>query len=338
MISTQLRKSAFARIFFNGIAVARNSGEGDRAANRAALASCVELLQKAGELFVFPEGTSSLGPKHLPFKAGAVQLILDWRAHDGGPLHVVPLGVHYECAWAFRSRVEVVAGAPIDITLPVGLPELARLRELRRRVTQALENVGVNFPDAAAQRDAEALATISALEARQPRFLTLKAFESEAPAISVEAWRALDAAASEGGAWRWHGVPIVPGARGIVALLELALLGPLVVAGILLNAPPWIAAAWAARKFADDKNVISLWKILVGVPAFGGWLVVAAITCRAAGTWCGFSIYAALTLTAWLGYDRLKRLAVSANNGLRHRALRPKYNAVATALREMSLR
>src|ERR1041385_6496227 len=33
--------------------------------------------RSGGELFVFPEGTSSLGPRHLPFKAGGAQLALD---------------------------------------------------------------------------------------------------------------------------------------------------------------------------------------------------------------------------------------------------------------------
>src|SRR3954470_18685749 len=70
LISTQLRKSLLGRIFFGGIGVARHADEGDRAANRAALGRCLERLQAGGELFVFPEGTSSLGPRHLPFKAG----------------------------------------------------------------------------------------------------------------------------------------------------------------------------------------------------------------------------------------------------------------------------
>src|SRR5947209_17059270 len=56
MISTQLRKNFLARIFFGGIAVVRHAEEGDRQANRAALASCGELLANNGELFVFPEG------------------------------------------------------------------------------------------------------------------------------------------------------------------------------------------------------------------------------------------------------------------------------------------
>jgi len=77
MISTQLRKNWFARLFFEGIAVNRTKDEGDRALNDAALRQCLDHLRTGGELFVFPEGTSSLGPRHLPFKSGAVWLLLD---------------------------------------------------------------------------------------------------------------------------------------------------------------------------------------------------------------------------------------------------------------------
>ena len=78
MISTQLRKNLFARMFFHGIAVTRTKDEGDRNLNEAALHECLEHLRAGGELVVFPEGTSSLGPRHLPFKSGAIWLLLDY--------------------------------------------------------------------------------------------------------------------------------------------------------------------------------------------------------------------------------------------------------------------
>jgi 1-acyl-sn-glycerol-3-phosphate acyltransferase len=181
MISTQLRKNRLARIFFNGIAVARSNDEGDREANKAALGECIALLQRDGELFVFPEGTSSLGPRHLPFKAGAAQLALDWldAGTRGGALRVLPVGIHYECAWAFRSAVEVVIGEPVDLALPEGMAALGRLRELKRRMSAGLEAVGANFSDAAAQREAEALATTVMMRAdsTRSRFAILKACE-----------------------------------------------------------------------------------------------------------------------------------------------------------------
>jgi 1-acyl-sn-glycerol-3-phosphate acyltransferase len=61
VISTQLRRSFFARLFFCGIALARKSDEEDRSQNDEALSACVRLLGNGGELFVFPEGSNSAG-------------------------------------------------------------------------------------------------------------------------------------------------------------------------------------------------------------------------------------------------------------------------------------
>jgi 1-acyl-sn-glycerol-3-phosphate acyltransferase len=337
LISTQLRKNFLARIFFSGIAVARTAEEGDRTANRAALAECVALMRGGGELFVFPEGTSTLGPRHLPFKAGAVQLILDWLESGGGVLNVIPLGVHYDCAWAFRSNVEVVVGPPIEIALANEMAPLGRLRELKRRTTIALETVGVNFSDAGAQREAEALATLASLTHGRSRFATLKAFEAGVPSELSIAWRALDSLATERRAARYHAVPLAPAFAGVRELAVLLVLGPVVIVGIAVNAPPWLAAWGASRKLADDSNVISLWKILVGLPAFVVWMTLVVGVLAAFQIWRGVGAFALLTWVMCAGYDRTKRAAVGAYNGLRHRALRPRFIAVIELL-EKSVR
>ncbi|MCX6929023.1 MAG: 1-acyl-sn-glycerol-3-phosphate acyltransferase, partial [Verrucomicrobia bacterium] len=93
LISTQLTRGWFARLFFHGIALARKKDEGDRQENEAAMGRCVEHLQTGGALFVFPEGTSSLGPRHLPFKSGAAWLILDYLERGGPPLQIIPVGI-----------------------------------------------------------------------------------------------------------------------------------------------------------------------------------------------------------------------------------------------------
>jgi len=66
LISTQLRRSVFARLFFHGIAVARKGDDEDRSHNGEALRECIQLLNGSGELFIFPEGTSSLPAQAAP--------------------------------------------------------------------------------------------------------------------------------------------------------------------------------------------------------------------------------------------------------------------------------
>jgi len=85
--------------------------------------------------------------------------------------------------------------------------------------------------------------------------------------------------------------------------------------------PPLLLGWLAARKFADDRNVIALWRILVGVPLFVIWFgVVSILLGLFAGVWWLLG-YALLTLAALKSLYRAKKLAVAVWNGLVHRAL-----------------
>src|SRR5204863_1924352 len=112
LISTQLTRSLFGRLFFTGIPVARDTGEGDRRANAASLTRCVEQLVAGGELAILPEGTSDLGPRHLPFKPG-IAVILSRLLSAGAPVTVVPVGLFYQAPERFRSAATVVIGPPV---------------------------------------------------------------------------------------------------------------------------------------------------------------------------------------------------------------------------------
>lgn len=147
MVKATLRRSLMGRLFFNGVEVAR-SEDGERGKNQEAIDECVSWLGRGGTLAVFPEGTSGLGPRHLPFKSGAARIALR-HLESGQPLTMLPLGIHYECPWAFRSRVEVVIGPPMPLRLPDHFNSPgARLQEVKRRLTESLESVGLNVPDA----------------------------------------------------------------------------------------------------------------------------------------------------------------------------------------------
>jgi len=320
MISTQLRRNWFARLFFDGIAVAR-SKDAQANDNPAALQRCVDHLRSGGRLFVFPEGTSSLGPRHLPFKSGAAWLIADCLATCSN-LTVIPVGIHYECAWAFRSKVEVVVGEPISTD---GLPEssLARIKELRRRIQSALEEVGLNVASAETQRELEQLAYVSTLATPRSWFDSLKALESGVPTPIRERARALEPQLQGRHLLRHQGVPLFPMRSPALYLMVLLLMAPMVLTGIAVNLPPLLAGWIAGKKFPDGLNVVALWRILVGAPLFVAWVVFTlAISCVTKKPLLAVS-YLLITLLALLLYYRVKKLAVAVHNGLRFPALRP---------------
>ena len=322
LISTQLRKNWFARLFFDGIAVVRTKDEGDRGVNTGALRECVALLRNGGRLFVFPEGTSSLGPRHLPFKSGAAQLLLDALGGPGSPIKVVPIGIHYECPWGFRSKVEVVVGAPVNTALEATLSPLGRLKELKRRFSAALEDVGVNVCSEQHQEMIQRLAYVATLATARSYFKTLKAFEHAIPEAVLSAWQALEPELDRRRLLRHQGVPLFPMGPVWVYLAAFLVLAPVVLLAWAMNLPPLAAAWWAGRTFPDDRNVISLWRILAGVPAFALWSLAVAVTLVASShsSWlAGYVVASGLGL--WL-YYRVKKLAVAVHNGLRHPDLR----------------
>lgn len=322
LISKQLRTNPLGRLFFDGIEVVRTKDEGDRSANTAALENCLQHLKQGGQLFIFPEGTSSLGPKHLPFKSGAVQLLNDHLTLTGGDIQVVPLGIHYECAWGFQSKVQVVVGEPINITIPATAMPWGRIKELKRRMQAALETVGVNVETKAQLDTIQRLAYVSTLATDRSYFQTLKSLEKAIPPEIQNAGQQLERAMQ--GHWliRHQGVPLFPMASVWAYLALLLLLAPIAGSAIVLNFLPFTAAAFAGWRLPDDRNVISLWRILVGVPLFILWVIGVLVAALVTGKLLWFGLYAFVTVLGVKLCYRVKKLAVAVHNGFRYPGLR----------------
>ncbi|MBI5771933.1 MAG: 1-acyl-sn-glycerol-3-phosphate acyltransferase [Verrucomicrobia bacterium] len=327
MLAAQLRRNAFGRLFFTGIEVVR---EKDRATdgaddphNAGALQRCLDHLAAGRELFIMPEGTSTLGPRHLPFKSGAARLLSDHLA-TGRPITVVPLGIHYDCAWGFRSKVEVVVGPPIATDLPAEATAFERLKELRRRIQPALEAVGINVESAERLRTIEQLAYIATLGTSRSYFSALKSLERHIPPTVAHAWQSLDTECARRRLWRHQGIPLFPIRPPWLYVAAALLVTPVMLAALAVNAPPFLAAAWAGQNFPDDRNVTSLWRILVGVPAFLLWIAVVAVATSATGHALWFAGYAALTAVGLSRYRVAHKILVAAHNAVFHADLRPR--------------
>ena len=323
LVSTQLLGNFLARLFFTGIPVSRSKDK-VRVDRSEVLLRSRDLLLSGGRLFVFPEGTSSLGPRHLPFKGGAARILADFLASDQ-PITVVPLAIAYESPWTFRSNVEVVVGPPISTELsdedredPVSV--------LRARIASALEEIGINVESAEYLELARKTAYSATLGTSASYYETLKAIEEGIPESVSSAWQELEAEMGKSPARPLchQGVPLFPVGPRIVYGLLFLVLAPVALTAFVLNLPPLLGAYWAGRKLSDDLNTISLWRLLVGAPLFILWAALVATATAVTGYWLAGCCYAAISYLGLRSYYRVRKLAVALSNSVRFSRLRKK--------------
>lgn len=335
LISVQLRRSLLGRVFFGGIEVARSKdrsmADGRQAnADDAALQACVDYVEEGGALVVMPEGSSDLGHRHLPFHKGAARILAQLAAHPGSPVQVVPLGIHYEQAWAWQSDVEVVVGEPIDTGLPADGTPAERINLLHERIARALESLAVQAGSADLFSERERIAYASTFGSERSYFAALKALEScmpEVAALSSKMEEEISATAGGRRLWRHHGVPLVPMANAWAYPLLWATLLPVCALAFLCNVVPLVCAWWAGKRFSDGRNTIALWRLLVGFPCLLLWvsaLLVAAIWLHSLPLWFAYVAISALGLRS---VRRVQKLSISLHNWM-----------IAPALREPLLR
>ena len=315
LVRAKLSRGIIGKVFFSGVEVNRRSDGGNRKDHEEMVETCVQHLQAGGPLAIFPEGTSKLGPSHLPFQSGAAHIALNFL-ETGEPLTVLPLGIHYESPYAFRSRVEVVIGEAIR--LEPSTQEKSRgeqLRAIKLKFTSALEEVGFNVPDERTLDVAQKFAYIATLGTNHRYFSALKSMEQKLPEKAVAAWEQLETKLSGRGVLRHQGVPLFATQPGIYAICALLLAIP-VLAGVLLNFLPLGVGRWAGRRFPDDTNIIALWQILAGVPLFILWLAAWLIVPSVIGYAWITPIYLAITWLSLKSCYRLKKLTVAAWNAL----------------------
>lgn len=209
VIGKNLTNNAFMRFFFRGqleiYRYPKNMTEMKH--NRKELNRIKSEIENGTSVLLFPEGTSHLGKGLLEIRKGV--------AHIVNSLHerkFVPIGLHYEKGWSFRSRVFVHVGEPAAI---VG----ETVEEIVDEVKSHMERV---YDD-----DYE--------------------FEK-------------------------------PPKNGLLAVSLFPIILLFFIANLLVMVIPYLIA----KKFADDNNVIALWRILSGVPTF----ILQSLMYVVAAFWC----------------------------------------------------
>lgn len=316
MVSAQLQRLPLGRFLFPGIAVARakDKARGIKANNGKALAECMELLKEGGQLFILPEGTSSLGCRHLPFNRGAARIVARSMATGVRPI-IQPLAVHYEDPIHWQSRVELLIGEPI---MPQNADEIA----IHQAITDGLEAVGAYFVDAEAQQMAEKLAYVRILGTDLSYAEHLKQLEGQITPGLSESLRELEAVAKDKGLFLHQGLPLMPVGLWRWDLVKWLLLAPIIACFSILNFPVLAAGYIAGKVLPDEPNVIAFWRMVVGLPVGLFWVVTVCVGLFlfAGPSW--FVLYGAISIVGLLAWYRFRKLTVALGNAVFHPEVR----------------
>lgn len=318
MISAQLHRFPLGRFLFHGIAVAREKdrARGIEVDNEKSLQACVALLKRDGQLFVMPEGTSTLGPRHLPYHRGAARIAR--AAMDAGVLPMlVPMAVYYEDPTGWQSRVEVLVGQPVRPR-----PE-DKVADLHRYITQGLDAVGANFGDADMQRKAELMAYAATLGTEVSYARTLKSFEAGLPEGLDASVQQLQQLARKKRLALHQGVPLVPVGPWLPYAVYWAVLAPVLLFFTLINLPALAAGHLASRRLPDAPNVIAFWRMAVGLPVGVAWAMLMSLLMWLLVGVSGVAVYWAITLGGIKAWYRFRKLSIALWNAIFHASARP---------------
>jgi 1-acyl-sn-glycerol-3-phosphate acyltransferase len=266
IVGKNLTSSPYLRILIGGnIDIFRKpQTDKERQCNRLQMQkACIASVEGNNPLVMFPEGTSKLGPTLLPLKKGIFYLCRDIIAstHKEKPVFLVPLGLHYEQGWAFRSAVSVMIGQ----IKAIQKADVADVNSFMEEVRRMLLNVTVNYDNVKEQRMAESFASLAAQccpRFSHSQFCRLFAMRNIPRSLLKQFINIYDDIQTAGIKRR----PLIFTNDTFSGIALAVLITPLIAAAFLLNFVPLAAAYFVSRKMADDDNVITLWRLIIFVP------------------------------------------------------------------------
>jgi hypothetical protein len=150
LVSIQLLRHWFLRLFIAGIPVVRPKDVERYGLDPASVASPVEAglahLRRGGDLGIFPEASSEWGHRPQPYKSGAARIACALIS-EGIEVEVIPVGLFYSTPDRFRSRAEVVRGPAVSIPVRNGRGDKEWEEAVASAMGSALDAVSVNCPD-----------------------------------------------------------------------------------------------------------------------------------------------------------------------------------------------
>jgi glycerol-3-phosphate O-acyltransferase / dihydroxyacetone phosphate acyltransferase len=318
------------------VRVHRRVDGADPGENAAMFAAAVAALRAGGALLIFPEGTSQPRPMLMPLRTGAARIVVG-AAAEGVHAALMPIGLVFDEPGTFRAARALVSVGPPVATDDVGrqyaqAPDAA-VRALTERLADAIRAQIVEAEDhhalellrtlerawrhergEAGRVDAEA-----SLAWRRDVMRTARALAERAPGrvaafrhhLELYAERLRDSGLSDAQLGQRYTVRIV--ARYALSnALNLAVMLPLALAGMVAHAVPYALTDLVARRLMDTAEEEATDKMAAGLVLYPlcwlaeGWLVWRGGGGGALAVFAMLLVPSGLVALAWR--DRLSRV------------------------------
>lgn len=298
----------------------------DTSRNVEAFARCWEALAEGEAIALFPEGKSHGEPSLQPLKTGAARIALDAEDHHGplGTL-IVPVGLIFEDRHAFRSRVLIRVGRPVDPAAEIARARSdheGAFRALTERIGDALSRLAPNYrswrearlvqraaaiwarPEIEVPTRDRMAAAIPVSQAFAEGYRELAAAQPErveALAARVERYdRALELCGLTDEQVASSYVPAQVLRYLLTTVPRLLVWLPVSLVGIALNWLPYRIPGWVARALRQPPHVAATYKVIVSVVVFPlFWLLEAGAVWRWLGALEGLLTLVVAPLSGW---------------------------------------
>ncbi|MEO6952901.1 MAG: 1-acyl-sn-glycerol-3-phosphate acyltransferase [Polyangia bacterium] len=267
-------------------------------------------LADGGNVLIFPEGVSHDEPTVLPLKTGAARMLARARGLGARGLSLQAVALDFDARDKFRSRAVVTYGPvhQVDALMTSDATESVRaLTNAAAHDLDALVITGESRGEVVLVREvAEMLAFEEHDRSQAARTEIARGVVAQARALGADdpRYRAVaDAVETYAAARRATGLTDAQVARGAVAFrfsrllrgLGLGLLAPLALVGAVLYQVPYRLPRLATRMAKGEVDVVSTYKLAIGLVAFPLWLALLIVLSSTLLT--GPSRLAALALT-----------------------------------------
>ncbi len=273
-------------------------------ANTAMFAACHDVLNKGGAIGIFPEGTSAEERRVQKLKTGTARIALGAEDEAGWDLgvRIVPVGLNFESANRFRSRVLIRFGTPLlpaDYHTRYVADPVATGVALTDDLQTSLQHQVVNVKESESEqlvRDVEEIYRAELLCRKEVNIPGHTDFQ-KSQTVSREFGRALDyfQATNPEFLWglsrrlrRYHAMCRImklkdnmlreeqgPGMRKeLIRIVGMGLAGlPWALLGLLGNYVPYRLTGLLTRRVAADRTKIHFTQFILGSLLFIPWYV-----------------------------------------------------------------